>query len=176
MMAIDWVGEIKPKGTYVLHIVLQTDLDLAVGKLGNVSLEKGHYCYVGSALGHTATSLPYRLLRHCITSSGREKSMYSDLFTQLRQYQFIPPTYRPVKNIHWHIDYLVEKTEIDITDILIITRRKCRENDIVALLEMLDFQQPVRGLGSTDSTEFSHFFRFPTQEDWNRVTALIYLV
>ncbi len=48
------------KGTYVLEIVLDSDLDIEVGALGTLSFCKGTYCYVGSALG----GLDQRLSRH----------------------------------------------------------------------------------------------------------------
>lgn len=48
------------KGTYVLFLTLSEDVTLEIGSLGTVSLEKGNYCYVGSAMG----GLDQRLGRH----------------------------------------------------------------------------------------------------------------
>ncbi|MFA5486485.1 MAG: GIY-YIG nuclease family protein [Candidatus Methanomethylophilaceae archaeon] len=48
------------KGTYVLAISLGEPFAREVGSLGTVSLEKGQYCYVGSAMN----GLDQRIERH----------------------------------------------------------------------------------------------------------------
>ncbi len=48
------------KGSYVLLMRLESPCRIAVGGLGPVDFERGHYAYVGSALG----SLEKRIERH----------------------------------------------------------------------------------------------------------------
>lgn len=55
------------KGTYILAIDLDSDLEIRVGALGTILFPAGTYCYVGSAMG----GLDQRLSRHLT----REKSM-----------------------------------------------------------------------------------------------------
>ena len=48
------------KGSYVLVLELESDREIAVGKLGTLPFKKGYYVYVGSALN----GLEHRLQRH----------------------------------------------------------------------------------------------------------------
>ena len=48
------------KGTYVLFLRFDEDVETEVGSLGTVRLKAGDYCYVGSAMG----GLDQRLSRH----------------------------------------------------------------------------------------------------------------
>lgn len=63
-------------GSYVLHLLLEADQELQVGKLGAHHLPAGHYLYTGSACG--PGGLQARVNRH-ILKQGQP---------------------------HWHIDYL----------------------------------------------------------------------
>ena len=58
---------IKRKGTYVLFLTFRSPLTVDVGALGEVFLEPGMYCYVGSAMN----GLDQRVGRHL----AREKKM-----------------------------------------------------------------------------------------------------
>jgi Uri superfamily endonuclease len=48
------------KGSYVLLIELNQDINVKIGSLGNIFFKKGFYCYVGSAFN----SLEQRIQRH----------------------------------------------------------------------------------------------------------------
>lgn len=48
------------KGTYVLFLRFGSDVETDIGSLGHFLIEKGDYCYVGSAMG----GLDQRLRRH----------------------------------------------------------------------------------------------------------------
>ncbi|MCQ2086373.1 MAG: GIY-YIG nuclease family protein [archaeon] len=48
------------KGTYVLFLYLNRDVEMKVGALGSVRLSSGSYCYVGSAMN----GLDHRVNRH----------------------------------------------------------------------------------------------------------------
>ena len=72
------------KGIYILVIYLNNDRALKIGALGTISFKKGYYLYIGSAMGTTGSStLPNRVLRHVKPSKNKE--------------------------IHWHIDYLLDE-------------------------------------------------------------------
>ncbi len=68
------------KGSYILLIKLNENINIDIGKLGALNFSKGFYVYVGSALN----GLESRINRHL----------------------------RCNKNIHWHIDYLLDSGEI----------------------------------------------------------------
>jgi Uri superfamily endonuclease len=48
------------KGTYILLIEIEDDIDTRVGKLGNIFFKKGFYVYIGSGL----SGLEQRVNRH----------------------------------------------------------------------------------------------------------------
>lgn len=48
------------KGSYIILIKINKDSNITIGKLGNISFEKGFYLYVGSALN----GLEQRITRH----------------------------------------------------------------------------------------------------------------
>ena len=64
-------------GTYALLLRLEQDAPVAIGRLGTFRFLRGHYVYVGSALG--SGGLLARVARHRC----------------------------PQKRLHWHIDYLL---------------------------------------------------------------------
>lgn len=55
------------KGTYVLFLHFEKDVSVNVGSLGEIHLDPGNYCYVGSAMG----GLDQRVNRHF----SKDKSM-----------------------------------------------------------------------------------------------------
>lgn len=53
------------KGSYILVVFVQKNVDLIIGALGKITFRKGFYLYVGSAMGHSgATTLINRVKRH----------------------------------------------------------------------------------------------------------------
>lgn len=73
----------KSKGTYILILYLKRNYQITIGKLGEISFDKGYYAYVGSAFG-----------------SGGLKS-------RIKHHRHVPKA-----RLHWHIDYLREKVEL----------------------------------------------------------------
>ncbi|PWB50042.1 MAG: DUF123 domain-containing protein [Candidatus Methanoperedenaceae archaeon] len=73
------------KGIYVLILKLDTDLDLTIGKLGTINFKRGHYYYIGSALG---TGGFKRVTRHFNVASGINTTR------------------------KWHIDYLLPNSSV----------------------------------------------------------------
>lgn len=73
------------KGIYVLILRLETDLDLAIGKLGIINFKRGYYYYIGSALGAGGFK---RVTRHFNVASGKNSAR------------------------KWHIDYLLPHCDV----------------------------------------------------------------
>lgn len=73
------------KGIYVLILRLETDLDLAIGKLGIINFKRGYYYYIGSALG---TGGFKRVTRHFNVALGKNLTR------------------------KWHIDYLLPCSDV----------------------------------------------------------------
>ena len=54
----------KTSGSYILLLDLDNNLEIPVGKLGNISFQKGHYVYVGSALNGLDARIKRHLRKH----------------------------------------------------------------------------------------------------------------
>jgi len=53
------------KGSFILAIFLDKDINLKIGKLGTAFFKKGFYYYVGSAMGsYGSNTLISRVKRH----------------------------------------------------------------------------------------------------------------
>ncbi len=71
------------KGTYILVVFIQKNIELNIGALGSIKFKKGFYFYIGSAMANSgSTTLINRVRRHISPSES--------------------------KKIHWHIDYLLK--------------------------------------------------------------------
>jgi Uri superfamily endonuclease len=112
------------KGTYVLIISMPKSMRITVGKLGTIYFKRGYYTYVGSAFG--SGGLEARVGRHLSSS----------------------------KKIHWHIDYLLQKSKVIE---VVSTSKKC-ESYVANRLGKLG--EPVVGFGSTDTGDVSHLIYF----------------
>ena len=83
------------KGSYIIIIFLQKNIDLIIGALGNIEFKNGFYVYIGSAMGNSgSTTLINRVRRHVSPSES--------------------------KKIHWHIDYLLDNNYTSIFSIYLI--------------------------------------------------------
>ena len=115
-------------------ILIQDEIAINVGALGDLIFEKGHYLYVGSAMGHSGSStLLNRVKRHTSPSSS--------------------------KNIHWHIDYLLNNTNSLITLIYLIPSSQRLECEIARTISNIS-QDSIKNFGSSDCDCYSHLFYF----------------
>lgn len=74
-----------PGGIYILILKLNSNISLAVGKLGIIHFRAGHYYYIGSALGSGGFK---RVTRHFDVASGKNMTR------------------------KWHIDHLLPHSEV----------------------------------------------------------------
>ncbi|MDP6607348.1 MAG: GIY-YIG nuclease family protein [Dehalococcoidia bacterium] len=87
-------------GAYVLLFGLAQDEEIEVGRLGTVRFQRGHYGYVGSAMG--SGGLDARIARHL----------------------------RAEKNCHWHIDHLLARASVSgALELETVTRIECALSD-----------------------------------------------
>lgn len=109
------------KGSYILLLKVDKNVNLKIGSLGTVKFRKGVYAYVGSAMN----GIENRLKRHSILNkikSGKLK---------------------------WHIDYLLVNRYVRIIKTIPISTKKRSECIISKLLEKKAVDV-VSGFGSTD--------------------------
>jgi Uri superfamily endonuclease len=107
------------QGTYLLKIALEQPAELIVGRLGSFAFQAGCYAYAGSALGPGGVQA--RLARHA----------------------------RAQKKIHWHIDYLLQRSHLlESWHVACRTRLECTW--AAALSQLPGAQIPVPGFGASD--------------------------
>ena len=117
------------KGTYCLCIENHSDQVIKVGALGEIDFTKGTYVYIGSALN----SLIPRLKRHQRTSIGEQNV------------------------IHWHIDYLLNNEEVELTAIYTIESGEPLECRIAK--RVARHGTPVPRFGCSDCKCSSHLYK-----------------
>ena len=60
-------GRLNLPGVYALVLELSEDVEISVGRLGNIPFRVGAYAYVGSAMGGVGTRLSHHLRSHSQT-------------------------------------------------------------------------------------------------------------
>ncbi|MBS3794349.1 MAG: GIY-YIG nuclease family protein [Candidatus Thorarchaeota archaeon] len=121
------------QGVYTLIIEVTNPLNLAAGGLRDLTLEKGTYVYVGSAMGTGSTNLENRLARH----------------------------FSEKKTVHWHIDYLLKK-DVEKKSAVWAETEKSRECDVALRIKMSNhFANGPSGFGASDCKKKcgTHLFR-----------------
>ena len=113
-------------GTYVLVLKNGVERTIQIGRRGNVLLAAGYYLYVGSAFGPGGVRA--RVSRH----------------------------YRCKKKHHWHIDYITEVMDIDVTWYNHGPERL--EHDWARALAEMHNTAVVKAIGNSDCHCESHFF------------------
>lgn len=122
------------KGSYILVVFVQRNVDLIIGALGKITFKKGFYLYVGSAMGHSgATTLINRVKRH--TSSSKNKK------------------------IHWHIDYLLNDKNTSICQLYLIP--SLQNLECLIACELFNVSDDyINNFGSSDCKCKSHLLYF----------------
>lgn len=115
------------KGTYVLIIENHADTEMEIGKIGRIAFKRGFYAYVGSAL----SGLEQRIARHLRYPGDRKK-------------------------VHWHIDYFLASSGVDVTEV-VFAETKARKECAIATIMSRDGAS-IAHFGCSDCTCKSHLF------------------
>ena len=115
-------------------ILIQDEITIRIGALGDLFFAKGYYLYIGSAMGHSGSStLINRVKRHISPSSS--------------------------KKLHWHIDYLIGSENSLVTRVFLIPSKQRLECLIAQeLYTILDGS--IKDFGSSDCKCKSHLLYF----------------
>jgi Uri superfamily endonuclease len=167
------IGHESNGGTYILKINLKESLSLIFGGfLGGkaILLPQGAYLYIGSALKQKgSSSLAYRLVRHASRAST------SPHFIQLKLISFFNHQKMSLsdikapskKTLHWNIDFLLEKTEAEIAEIIILRSSKPMENQWAKMLEKEKETEIIKkGLGANDTSGETHLLKLNSSDKW----------
>ena len=149
----------RKRGTYLLWMDVAETIAVSFGRFRGgerVVMAAGAYLYVGSAMGGLAS----RLLRH---ASRRDVRHPHPILPALEAHfgRRAPSS----KKLHWHIDYLLEKTAVSFTRAFLINSSHRWEDEAAAFLQSAAETSPVAPrLGASDG-HGSHLFR-TTAADW----------
>ncbi|MCB2178675.1 GIY-YIG nuclease family protein [bacterium] len=167
---ISLTGPTEPGGVYLLWIQLSQTHSVSFGRFQQgkrIQLPAGHYVYIGSAHGQRgASSLGYRLLRHASRSAGPPHPIRPLLLKRLQE-RGLPAKTPTQKSLHWHIDYLLELPDAQLTDVA--ARMTNQKLEAVLADVLADFPETVilaPGLGASDHARGTHLMQVAADTEW----------
>lgn len=165
---VEIVGDESPGGTYVLRLMVRQPVAVQFGRFRQgqlVEVPAGTYLYVGSAM----RGLGARLLRHASrTDASQPQPIRSDLAMFLMSAGLVRGKRPyPPKRLHWHIDYLLEKPEVELTHVIVLRSSMRLETAVADMLA----QDPATfivtpGLGAQDDPGRTHLLGVHARESW----------
>ncbi len=175
------LGDGSQTGAYILWLNVRADIILAFGRYQKgrpVVVSRGMVAYVGSAMGPVgATTLAGQLLRHATRSAGRPPHAIRDVMRSafLKAGLGGPQLKLPAaKRLHWHIDYLLDQAEVEISQITAIRTAARLESELAKRLSSLPDVSPLAPrLGASDIPGESHLLRFLDPGLPDRIAAFI---
>lgn len=158
-------GDNSREGSYLLCIDLQVPVRVSFGRFREgreIPLDQGSYLYVGSALGsgNRAFPLASRLLRHASRSGDRGPHFIrGELLRFFRNRGYEPKGKTGLKKLHWHIDYLLDIPEAEITHIVMAMGPSRLESRLASLVSSMPGVVCVADrLGAQDAASGTHLF------------------
>jgi len=125
------------KGTYLLMILVTQKTNIKVGAQGFINFNLGYYIYVGSAMATKgSTNILNRVKRHLKNSKE--------------------------KNLHWHIDYLLNSTHSKIIGLYLIPSKQKLEC-IMANELSKSADDSILNFGCSDCSCKSHLFYYTSK-------------
>jgi Uri superfamily endonuclease len=170
------LGKPSKTGTYILRIHVRQKLKISFGRFRKgqiISIPKGDYLYIGSAMGKRGSmTLPARLLRHGTRAAPHPphkiRKVMLDQFQSIgiRSGNLHPPK---DKKLYWNIDYLLNNLHSEIAQTIIVCSSEKLEGTLGKYLE----DDPVtgvieKGLEANDLPGNTHLLRLLTDKTgWN---------
>jgi Uri superfamily endonuclease len=163
-------GEPVSSGCYLLIIQLDSAQKVTFGRFNQgdaISLPAGTYLYVGSARGERgSSSLGLRLMRHATRCDPANPHAIRKWMQSQLQDAGIKAIVPLQKRCHWHIDYLLELPQAELSGVIIIGTRGDLEAKLADKLAALpETSIPARGLGASDHQGGTHLF-YLQNDDW----------
>jgi Uri superfamily endonuclease len=168
---ISMIGDYHLGGCYLFRIQVSEEVYLRFGQYREgelVTVPAGDYVYVGSAQSQRGSStLANRLLRHATRSGDKSPHLVrKELLEKLRSEKMggvIPQN----KNLHWHVDYLLDLPEAEIGNVIVLRGSNFSESRLVKIVE----DQPetfafAPGLGASDDPGSTHLLAVQEGEVW----------
>ena len=158
-MSVMLLGDNVPCGTYVLRLNVHTTRQVIFGRFNQgkpVTIAAGDWVYVGSAMGQRGSaSLARRLIRHATRTGDRPPHALHPVL--INAFGSDSPSTRQ-KTLRWHIDYLQECLEVNLTHVIAI-RSITRLEAKVAAMVAQHARVIEPGLGASDAPGQTHLLR-----------------
>jgi len=161
-------------GSYILLIRLSCSVKLAFGRFqcGTlITFPMGEYLYIGSALGKeesTGSPLARRVIRHASRSEEKKPHKIRPALLQLFSGNDVAGNRNRApskKKLRWHIDYLLDLPEAEITHIVIMRSPLKLEDKLSELLDSSNATSIVAPhLGAGDTRNSTHLLRITDQK------------
>lgn len=159
-------GSNSRAGSYLLLIELREAAELVFGRfMGGrpISIAPGAYLYVGSALGNGRGACPLasRLVRHASRSGGQAPhAIRGPLIDFFAAGGYDPGRRSQHKKLHWHIDYLLDLPDAELSHIVMVMSPERLEHRIAEMVASTGSVFPVADrLGAQDAARGTHLFR-----------------
>ena len=160
------LGENVRTGAYVLRLQVARRLRIAFGRRRGgqrVCVPEGVYLYVGSAMGaRGGSALAPRLLRHATRSQGRPPHRIRPVLGATLEAAGLGGRLAPPdgKRLFWHVDYLLDSTDVELTHALVFRSRRRLEGALGRFLAGQPGTRPLEpGLGASDVRGSTHLLR-----------------
>jgi Uri superfamily endonuclease len=165
-------GDNYPRGSYILFLKVSKPIRLSFGKFQGgrlLDVPKGEYLYIGSALGSGKADKPLaqRLVRHASRSGNNKPQPIQKtlrlLFEPEASCKKAGTTLH--KKMHWHIDYLLDCPETEITHIVVVQSPLRLEPLLCNFISSLDTVEPLaKRLGAQDTKNSTHLLKIADSE------------
>ena len=171
LAAVTSLGEPQPAGTYLLRIRVHQPVLVRFGRFQNgraFFIPPADYLYVGSARGRRgSTTVAHRLLRHAGRSLGEPAHpIRAQLLVHFGRSPLTPAN---PKKLHWHVDYLLDESAAELTQIILIHSEAGLEEPLGRwLLGLAETAVIAPGLGAADIKGSTHLLRVPAEDAWWR--------
>lgn len=162
------LGDDVPTGAYVLRLTVRQSIRLAFGRFKGgqpIAIAPGDWLYIGSAMGQRgASTLARRLVRHATRTSGQPPhALRATLIAAFGNDRLLPQH----KTLRWHIDYLLEQPEVDLTQVVAI-RSSTRLEGAIAQIAIEHARVVEPGVGASDAPGQTHLLHLAGGEIvWN---------
>lgn len=165
------IGDQTPGGLYLLRILVREDVFVRFGRYRNgepVMIPVGEYVYVGSARGQRGSStLANRLLRHATRSRDNNPHLIRPMLAEVFQSSGIGGVIPDKKSLHWHVDYLLDLPEAEISNVIVLYGGVISERRLATIvLDQPGTASFAPGLGAGDDPGNTHLLTLQGGESW----------
>jgi len=153
-------------GAYLLRIEVMEETAVRFGRFRGgevIQVPAGTYLYVGSAM----RGLGGRLLRHASRTEPQNPHPIRPILVEKLRVVNIIGHIPQQKRLHWHVDYLLERPQAALTQVIVIRSRARLEERVAAwLMGLAETAAPIPGLGASDHQGYTHLLRVPSENGW----------